>query len=178
MSELKFTHTPEWLVKQYVEMGKTHAEIAREAGVDESVICRRLQRCGIKGRRCQHQSAEIRAKISTANRGRKKTEEHKEKLRGPNHYLWKGGRKLTAHGYVYALCRNHPAATETGYVLEHRLVMEKRLGRLLRPEEVVHHINGDKKDNRDENLMLFASDKKHREYHRNLRRMLAPEEPK
>jgi len=40
------------------------------------------------------------------------------------------------------------------YIYEHRYIMEQKLGRLLRRDEVVHHINGDKLDNRVENLEL------------------------
>lgn len=52
---------------------------------------------------------------------------------------------------------SHPAAHKVGYVAEHRLVMETKIGRYLRPEETVHHVNGVRHDNRPENLELWTS---------------------
>jgi hypothetical protein len=60
-------------------------------------------------------------------------------------------------GYVDAQgYRRMPTGTKKG-ILEHRLVMEQAIGRPLRPEETVHHKNGDRLDNRIENLELWAS---------------------
>lgn len=66
--------------------------------------------------------------------------------------------KIVSKGdYLYAIVRNHPNRTKNNYVLVHRVLMENHLGRLLNANEVVHHINGNKKDNRIENLELLTA---------------------
>ena len=56
---------------------------------------------------------------------------------------------------------SHPHATKAGYVLEHRLTMEEKLGRYLRPGEVVHHRDKNKLNNNPANLILYARNADH-----------------
>jgi hypothetical protein len=70
--------------------------------------------------------------------------------------IWKGGRITTDQGYVRIKAPiDHPNKRAYGYILEHRLIMEKAIGRYLRPDETVHHKNGNRSDNRIENLELW-----------------------
>jgi len=73
--------------------------------------------------------------------------------RNPN---WRGGKRVESGGYIEVYLPNHPNARQTGYVKEHRVIMEEKLGRYLLPEENVHHINGNKIDNCIENLELWS----------------------
>lgn len=64
--------------------------------------------------------------------------------------------------------------SDTRRVGEHRLVMEKHLGRALLPHERIHHINAVKRDNRIENLYLCADSAAHQLVHHSITKLLAP----
>jgi hypothetical protein len=84
--------------------------------------------------------------------------------RGEDAFNWKGGIE-TNNGYIRKYCLTHPYKGVKNKVYAHRLVMEKYLGRYLKPNERVHHINGVKKDNRIQNLMLFSNESEHQKFH-------------
>lgn len=112
--------------------GMSQQKIEEAVGVSQAVISRVLRQLGVTRPRLQNRDG---------------------------HGHWKGGRTLTSGGYVEV----YPDPTEVlaapmrhrnGYVLEHRLAMAHKLGRPLLAHETVHHKNGEKQDNRPENLEL------------------------
>lgn len=64
-------------------------------------------------------------------------------------------------GYWYIKDWTHPNCGKQGYVAMHRIVMEKHIGRFLKPMEIVHHKDGDITNNSIENLELFATPGEH-----------------
>ena len=70
---------------------------------------------------------------------------------------WKGGKTRHKAGYIMVKVPSHPRAkSNNGYVFEHILVMEEKIGRHLIHGENVHHKNGVKDDNRPSNLELWS----------------------
>jgi hypothetical protein len=121
----------------------------------------RLREGALKGKTGQHM------------KGRKLPKEWRENIgnaqRGDKNHFWTGGRHIS-RGYVKIWQPHHPCADSKGYVTEHRLVMEKKVGRFLLRTESVHHINGIKGDNRIENLILFKSESEHQKHHGQLKK--------
>lgn len=68
---------------------------------------------------------------------------------------WNGGKYTTSKGYIQILCPEHHRASKNGYVMEHILVFEKATGLSVPDNCVIHHLNGNKKDNRIENLCMM-----------------------
>lgn len=76
------------------------------------------------------------------------------RFRGRNNPNWKGRVSDDGQGYLMIWRPDHPNARKGGWILEHRYVISQHLGRPLQTHEVVHHINGDKRDNRIDNLEI------------------------
>ena len=127
-------HNKEWLYQQYVVEKRSMKDIAEEAGTTAGNIHDALETMGVQ------------------RRGIKEAYD----LKYPDGRLaemsgnWKGGRRII-NGYVFLYVPDHPYAVN-GIVQEHRLVMEKHLGRYLEPYEVVHHLDGNRQNNAIENL--------------------------
>jgi len=69
--------------------------------------------------------------------------------------MWNIEKTVKKGDYLYGVCNEHPKASDFGYVLFHRLVVENFLGRLLKDNEVVHHKDEDKKNNDPSNLQVM-----------------------
>lgn len=116
-------------------------------------------------RSCANRTPEIRAKRKVLSTGRTHTDRAKRMIskarlmeKNPN---WRGGR-IMRKGYVLIKLPPddffYPMTSTHGYVLEHRLVMAKHLGRCLHGWEIVHHKNHVKTDNALGNLQLVSND--------------------
>lgn len=75
-------------------------------------------------------------------------------ITGQKNPHWRGGKTVAVDGRVLVYSPLHPHPNWKNYVYRYRLVMEKHLGRILLPSELVHHKNGDPTDDRLENLEL------------------------
>lgn len=90
---------------------------------------------------------------------------------GPLAANWKGGRIIKQSGYVFLYASNNPRA-HNGYVPEQILIAEKAIGKYLPKGALVHHINGNRGDNRSSNLVICENNRYHTLVHVRTRRLM------
>lgn len=163
------------LLQKYVEEKKPMHMVANEIGISVGSAFNYIHRYGIPVRgkhqysRSEKQMEHIR-QLGLSGRGKVLTEETRDKMSKAKKgkYIrpskFGGHRKERTDGYISVYAPTHPGHTSEGYVMEHRLIMEEHIGRFLADNEVVHHINRNRKDNRIENLKLMTASE-HMSFH-------------
>ena len=108
-----------------------------------------------------HKRAGIRPSADAARKG------NENRGTGSASPAWKGGRSLL-NGYVAVYAKDHPRAHRSGYVYEHILIAERTLGREVARGQVVHHLDGNKRNNAPENLAVLESQAEHVRVHKRM----------
>jgi len=163
----------EELQKLYVVDGKTMKAISLELGIAVGKIHRLIHEYGIPARKAsdyeitdkQREAGRRAAKIV---KGRKRSPETRKKLSEIRKLHGIGHTKTRCDGYKAIYYPDYPHSNKDGYVMEHVYIMEQHIGRLLKDDECVHHINFVKDDNRIDNLKLMTKSE-HMSYHNRLR---------
>ena len=151
-----------------LSQGKSMRMLSKEIGVDRKALSKELKKMGIyvpsrneaaanTWKNHQHPGIGVRG-ADSPQYGHKMSPETRAKMEP----VWRKngderrfGVKEHRLGYLLQYAPDHPHAMRDGYVLQHRLVAEKAIGRYLSEDEVVHHKNGNKKDNRPKNLAVL-----------------------
>lgn len=87
---------------------------------------------------------------------KKKMSESRKKCVGEKSSSWKGGKRISHGGYIEVRKKDHHRTRKNGYVFEHILVAENKLGRKICVNEHVHHKDGNKQNNNPDNLEVLS----------------------
>lgn len=150
------------------QSGMTMKQISQICKCAPSGVFVRLKLAGIETRGREdypvtEKQREARRKNGKASLGIKRSDETKKRIsdakkryRKREDYEFGGHETKRKDGYIKVFVPDHPMATKDGFVLKHRLIVEREIGRYLEPNEDVHHVNGVRDDNRIENLQLLS----------------------
>ena len=147
-------------LEQLYALGHSMNEIAELLDMAVGKIHRYFTIYEIEPRK--HLNDKAKEKISQANKGKafrkghKASEETKRKISEANTQKGIGHKKKRCDGYIAIYFPDHPKSNAEGYIMEHDLIMECFIGRWLKDDEVVHHKNKIRDDNRIENLQLLT----------------------
>jgi len=145
-SKYRQLNDKEWVKTQYFDQKRSVRNIAEEIGATVGAVHSAIRWAGMD-LRTSSEGLELRFPDGRF---------------GENSPRWKGGRRKGGEKGRYMMIHHpkHPRADSSGYVLEHRLVMELNLGRYLTKDEIVHHLDGNGHNNSLSNLQLTTR-KKH-----------------
>ena len=158
----KIIPTKEELTKYY-SLGYSMKEIGIYLGISTGKIHKYFHIYNIIPREKLSKNEFAKIKISEKAKARpslmknkKISEITKEKISQSHLKKGIGHKKKRTDGYVAIYFPDHPKSSKEGYIMEHDLVMECNIGRWLKNNEIVHHINHIRNDNRIENLKLLT----------------------
>jgi len=172
--------TNDFLKKEYIDNKKSLSFIAEIVGCSAMTIRYRLKKCNIVIR---NHAEGIKYRLPM-------TELHKENIRKNHAHLfgkdnsnygnhnfckekswcWKNGEYYCSDGYYYIYAKDHPKVVARCYIKRATFVMEQHIGRYLKNNEVVHHINEITTDDRIENLQLLTKSEHSKLHYNNMRR--------
>ena len=122
----------EFLIEEYINKKRSMTSIAKELNISWIVVSSYLDKYGIPKRN------------------------KSEQQQGKGSSNWKGGRRIKSNGYVELYMTSHPKANKRKCIYEHQYVAEQMIGRLLKDNEVVHHIDRNKSNNDPSNLVIMT----------------------
>ena len=149
-------------MKNLYGKGYSMKEIGELLGFSTGKIHKYFHIYNITPREKGVQSERAKRKLSNSlknivhHKGHKQSEETRLKMSIAKTKKGIGHKKKRADGYISIYFPDHPKSNKDGYIMEHDLIMECYLGRWLKDDEIVHHRNKIRSDNRIENLELMT----------------------